>query len=73
VACAIGPSVNPYQNRETQHVNIVLQGMYWFFEQPNMKGNHAWIEWLAFKSYHVLHWFFASKTWFFGICLNFQP
>jgi len=34
VACAVGPSVNKIQNRETQHVNIVLQ-------QPNMKGNHA--------------------------------
>jgi len=45
VACAIGPSVNPLQNKETQHVNIGLQCMYWFFEQPNMKGNHAWIEW----------------------------
>jgi hypothetical protein len=41
VACAIGPSVNPLQNRETQHVNIVLQCLYPFFEQPNMKGNHA--------------------------------
>jgi hypothetical protein len=28
VACGIGPSVNPLQNRETQHVNIVLQCMY---------------------------------------------
>jgi len=25
VACALGSSVNPLQNRETQHVNIVLQ------------------------------------------------
>jgi patatin-like phospholipase/acyl hydrolase len=33
VACAIGPSVNPLQNRETQHVKIVLQHMYQFFEQ----------------------------------------
>jgi hypothetical protein len=41
VACAVGPSMNPLQNRETQHVNIVLQCMYRFFEQPNMKGNHA--------------------------------
>ncbi len=41
VAYDIGPSVNPLQNRETQHVNIVLQCMYQFFEQPNMKGNHA--------------------------------
>jgi hypothetical protein len=41
VACAVGPSVNPLQNRETQHVNIVLQCMYQFFEQPNMKGNLA--------------------------------
>jgi hypothetical protein len=41
VACAIGSSVNPLQNRGTQHVNIVLQCMYQFFEQPNTKGNHA--------------------------------
>jgi hypothetical protein len=41
VACAIGPSVNPLQNKEIQHVNIVLQCMYQFFEQANMKGNHA--------------------------------
>jgi hypothetical protein len=45
VVCAIGPSVNPLQNRETQPVNIILQCMYWIFEQPNMKGNHSWIEW----------------------------
>ncbi len=37
----VGPNVNPLQNRKTQHVNIVLQCMYRFFEQPNMKGNHA--------------------------------
>ncbi len=41
VACAVGPSVNPLQNRETQHANIVLQCMYRVFEQPNMKGFHA--------------------------------
>jgi len=28
VACAVGPTVNPLQNRETQHANIVLQCMY---------------------------------------------
>jgi hypothetical protein len=38
---AIRPSVNPLQNRETQDVNIVMQYMYRFFEQPNMKGIHA--------------------------------
>ncbi len=43
--CAIGPSVSPLQNRENQHVNIVLECIYLFFEQPNMKGNNAWIEW----------------------------
>ncbi len=41
VAYVIGPSVNPLQNKETQHVNIVLQCMYQFFKQPNMKGNHV--------------------------------
>jgi len=40
VACAVDPSVNPLQNKETQHVNIVLQCMYKFFEEPIMKGNH---------------------------------
>jgi hypothetical protein len=34
MACDVGPCVNPLQNKEIQHVNIV-------FEQPNMKGNHA--------------------------------
>jgi len=33
----VGPSVNPLQNRETQHVNIVLQCMYWFFEHEKWK------------------------------------
>ncbi len=28
VACGLGPSVNPLQNRETHHVNIVLQCRY---------------------------------------------
>ncbi len=42
------------------------------FLKPNMKGNHAWIEWQAFKCYHVLNCFFPSKTWLFGIYLNFQ-
>jgi hypothetical protein len=37
--------LNPLQNKETQHVNIVLQCMYRFLEEPNMIGNHAWIEW----------------------------
>jgi hypothetical protein len=32
VTCALGPSVNPLQNREIQHVNIVLQCTYQFFE-----------------------------------------
>jgi hypothetical protein len=62
VACAVGPSVNPLQNRETQHVNIILQCTYWFFEQSNMKGNHAWIKWYAFKCYHFLNWFFSFQN-----------
>ncbi len=42
VACAVGPKCEPITKiGETQHVNIVLQCMYRFFEQPNMKGNHA--------------------------------
>jgi len=45
MAYVVGASVNSLQNRETQQVNIVLQCMYRVFEHPNMKGNHAWIEW----------------------------
>jgi hypothetical protein len=41
VAYDVGPNVNSLQNNETQHVNIVLQCMYRFFEKPNMKGSHA--------------------------------
>jgi hypothetical protein len=37
VAFVVGPSVNPLQNRKIQHVNIDLQCMYQFFEQPNIK------------------------------------
>jgi hypothetical protein len=64
VACAIGPSVNPLQNKENQHVNIVLQCLYPFFEQPNTKRTHTWIEWWAFKCNHVLNWFFLPKLGF---------
>ncbi len=60
VAWAVGPSVNPLQNRETQHVKIVLWCMYPFF-WPNMKGNHAW---KAFKCCYILNWFFLPKTGF---------
>ncbi len=35
-----------------------------FFEQPNTKGNHAWIEWYAFKCCHVLNWLFLPKPGF---------
>jgi hypothetical protein len=62
MAYVVGTSVNPLQNRESQHVNIVLQCMYRFFEHPNIKGNHAWIE--AFKCHHVLNWFFLPKPGF---------
>jgi hypothetical protein len=39
VACAAGPGVNPLQNRETQHVNIVLQCQYRFFEEIMLELN----------------------------------
>jgi hypothetical protein len=58
--------------RETQHVNSVLLCMYWFFEQPNLKGNHAWIEWWAFKCDHVLHWFFLPKPDFLELIWIFS-
>jgi hypothetical protein len=62
----------PLQNRETQHVNIVLQCMYQIFEQPNMKGNHAWIESYAFnKCYHILNWFFSFQNLVFWNLFEF--
>jgi hypothetical protein len=50
VACADGPTMNPLQNKEIEYMNIDLECMHQFFEKLNMKGNHPWIEWLAFKS-----------------------
>ncbi len=59
VACAIGPSVNPLQNRETQHVNIVLQCMY-------LNGKPSSVT-------HVFSTDFSFQNLvFFGIYLNFQ-
>ncbi len=49
-----------------------MQYMYWFFEQPNTKGNHAWNECEAFKCYHILNWFFLPKTWFLEFIWNFS-
>jgi hypothetical protein len=43
VACALGPSVNPLQNREIQYVNIVLQYINFLLE---LNGK-------AFKCYHI--------------------
>jgi len=58
MACDGGPSVRThYKIRKLNMWNIV-------FEQPNMKGNHAWIEWYAFKCYHILNWFFLPKPGF---------
>jgi hypothetical protein len=62
--CAVGSSANSLQNKETQHVNIVLQCKCQYVEQPNMKGNHALIEWSALKCFHVLNWFFLPKPGF---------
>ncbi len=59
VACAIGPSVNPLQNRETQHVNIVLQSMNWKVSLQVVT--------------HVFSTDFSFQNLvFFGIYLNFQ-
>jgi hypothetical protein len=69
VVCAIGRSVNPLQNRETQHVNIVLQYMYQFFEQQNMKACLNWMASLQDLSHSQL--IFPSKTWFLKFYLNF--
>ncbi len=44
VACAIGPRVNPLQNKETQYMTLFCK-VYPIFEELNMKGSHSWIEW----------------------------
>jgi hypothetical protein len=53
VAYVIGPSVNMLQNRETQHVNIVLQ--------------YVLIFWIAFKCFHILIWFFLPQPGFLNL------
>jgi hypothetical protein len=60
VACAIGPSVNPLQNRETQHVNIVLHWMYRFFEQLELNGKPSNVTTFStdFSSQNLVFWNF---------------
>jgi len=72
VTCAVGPSVNPLQNRETQHVNIVLQCMYRIFWTAKYERQSClnWMVSLQVVSSSQL--IFPFKTWFFGICLNLQ-
>ncbi len=71
VACAIGTNVNPLQNREIQHVNIVLQ------VRINFLNSQIWKE-IMLKLNVSLHVSphsqlnFPSKTWYFGIYLNFS-
>jgi len=68
VACAHGPSVNPSQNRETQHVNIVLQCMYRYkYERKSCFNWRVTLEVLP-RSQLI----FPSKTWFFGFYFKFQ-
>ncbi len=70
-SAVVGTSVNPLQNRETQHVDIVLQCMYQFFEQPNMKGNYAWIDWNP-SSVTMLSTAFSFQNLFFWNLFEFS-
>ncbi len=64
VACAIGPSVNPLQNRETQHVNIVFAMYVSSFWTAKYKRKSC-LNWMAsLKCYHVLNWLFVPKPGF---------
>jgi hypothetical protein len=63
----------PYKIGKLNMWTVFCNVMYHFFEQPNLwKTNHAWIEWQASECYHILKPIFPSKTWVFGIYLNFQ-
>jgi hypothetical protein len=68
VACAVGPSVNPLQNRET-HVNIVLQCMYPFFEQPKYERKSCLASFQVLPRSQLI---FPFKTWFFKNLFEFS-
>jgi hypothetical protein len=69
VACAVGPSVNPLQNRETLHVNIVLQWMYVSIFWTAKYERKSCLNWNGkpLECYQVLNWFFLPKPG----CLKF--
>jgi hypothetical protein len=72
VACAIRPSVNPLQNRETQHLNIVFAmyvSMFWTAKYER-KSCLNWMVSLQMLPHSQL--IFPSKTWLFEKKLNFQ-
>jgi hypothetical protein len=60
VACAVGPGVNPLQNRETQHVNIVLQCMYVSIFWTAKYERKSCLNWMV--SFQVLPRSLPSKT-----------
>jgi len=75
VACAIGPSVNPLQNTETQHVNIVLQCMDQIFWTAQYQRNsclnwtvslqvlpHSQPIFLPKPDFKIFIWIFSSKN-----------
>ncbi len=65
VACVVGPSVNPLQIKETQHVNIVLQCMYWIFWTTKYERKSC-LNWMvSLKVLPRSQLIFPFKTWFF--------
>jgi hypothetical protein len=69
VACAIGPSVNPLQNRETQHVNIVFAMYVSTFWTAKYERKSSLVSLQVLPHSQLI---FPLKTWVFGIYLNFQ-
>jgi hypothetical protein len=56
----VSSSLNPLQNRETQHVNIVLQCMYWIFWTAQCERKSCLNQMVK----HILNWFFLPKPGF---------
>jgi hypothetical protein len=72
----VGPSVNPLQNRETPHVNIVLQCMcrLWIFWTAKYERKSC-LNWMVSLQSSVTTFsidFFLPKPGFLAIYLNFQ-
>jgi len=78
VACAIGPNVNLLWCMVDTKYDIILQGILIshckiFATMPKAYHNSFYLNWMVdIQVFECPKLIFTSKTWFFGIYLNFQ-